>query len=224
MAGAGRQVARARLLDVPAEQPRPPWCCRSIRPRNYSTPTPETRPHASWSCWPRCFGTRPDSPALIVALTIRADRYEPLQIAPQLADLKAGHRGFRDDLARRRQGGAYSRTLEEVSSARTRIEHDFDPEQVRALKASASSDLSVGGPELAALALRAGLVDDCHLFLNPVAVGGGTPALPHGLRPGTGVGRPPTVRQWRGPPALPCPGGRHGAVRTTRPTARPSAR
>jgi len=72
----------------------------------------------------------------------------------------------------------YSRTLEAVSSGRTRIERDFDPEAVRQMRESAESDISVGGPELAAEALRAGLVDEFHLFLNPVVVGGGTRALP----------------------------------------------
>jgi dihydrofolate reductase len=76
----------------------------------------------------------------------------------------------------------YSRTLEAVSSARTRIERDFDPEAVRRLKASAGSDLLVGGADLAGQAIRAGLVDECHLYLVPVVVGGGTPALPDGAR------------------------------------------
>ena len=76
----------------------------------------------------------------------------------------------------------FSRTLEGVSSARTRLERELDPEEVRRLKASATRDLAVGGPELAAQALRAGLVDELHLFLTPVLVGGGTPALPDGLR------------------------------------------
>ena len=74
----------------------------------------------------------------------------------------------------------YSRTLDSVSTPRTRLERDFDPEAVRALKAQ--GDLSVGGAELAAAALRAGLVDDIQLYLNPVVVGGGKPALPDGLR------------------------------------------
>jgi dihydrofolate reductase len=78
----------------------------------------------------------------------------------------------------------YSRTLEEVSSARTRIERDFDPEAVRRMKEQADSDLSVGGPELAAQALRAGLVDECQLFLTPIVVGGGKRALPDGVRAG----------------------------------------
>jgi dihydrofolate reductase len=78
----------------------------------------------------------------------------------------------------------YSRTLESVSSARTRIERDFDPEAVRALKASAERDLTIGGAELAGVALRAGVVDEIQLFLNPVVVGGGKQALPDGVRAG----------------------------------------
>jgi dihydrofolate reductase len=78
----------------------------------------------------------------------------------------------------------FSSSLAAPTSARTRIEREFDPETVRRWKAEASRDLSVGGPELAAAALRAGLVDECHLFLNPVVVGGGTPALPGHLRIG----------------------------------------
>ena len=78
----------------------------------------------------------------------------------------------------------YSRTLAEASTARTRVEGEFDPEAVRRMKASAARDLSVGGPHLAAEAFRAGLVDECHLFLNPVVVGGGNRALPDHLRLG----------------------------------------
>jgi dihydrofolate reductase len=76
----------------------------------------------------------------------------------------------------------FSRTLEAVSSARTRIERDFDPEAVGQMKAQAASDISMGGPGLAAQALKAGLVDECHLFLTPVIVGGGTPSLPSNVR------------------------------------------
>ena len=76
----------------------------------------------------------------------------------------------------------YSRTLAAVSSARTRIERDFDPEAVRQLKASAGRDLSVGGPDLAAQAIRAGLVDEFHLFLTPFVVGGGNQSLPDNVR------------------------------------------
>jgi len=76
----------------------------------------------------------------------------------------------------------YSTTLETAPTGRTRIERDFDPEAVRAMKESATSDISVGGPELAAHAFRAGLVDECHLFLVPVVVGGGKRALSDGVR------------------------------------------
>jgi len=76
----------------------------------------------------------------------------------------------------------YSKTLESPSTARTRIEREFDPEAVRQLKASASTDLSVGGPNLAAQALKAGLVDECHLFVAPIVVGGGKQSLPDHVR------------------------------------------
>jgi dihydrofolate reductase len=72
----------------------------------------------------------------------------------------------------------YSRTLETVTTARTRIEREFDPEAVRRLKETAGSDLGIGGAELAAQAIGAGLVDECHLFLVPVVVGAGRRALP----------------------------------------------
>jgi dihydrofolate reductase len=78
----------------------------------------------------------------------------------------------------------YSTTLETVSTARTRLERRFDPDAVREMKASAERDLSVGGPTLAAHAFRAGLVDECHLFLTPVIVGGGMRALPDHARLG----------------------------------------
>ena len=76
----------------------------------------------------------------------------------------------------------YSRTLESPSTPRTRIEREFDPEAVRQLKASAEADLFVGGPELAAAAIRAGLVDEWHLSLAPVVIGGGKQALPDDVR------------------------------------------
>ena len=72
----------------------------------------------------------------------------------------------------------YSRTLEETATLRTRIESSFDPDAVRELKEREERDLAVGGPELAAEAIRAGLVDEYRLFLAPVVVGGGKRALP----------------------------------------------
>ncbi len=76
----------------------------------------------------------------------------------------------------------YSTTLPEVSTPRTRLERAFDPDAVRRLVAGADRDVGIGGPTLAASALRAGLVEDLHLFLHPVVVGGGTRALPDGVR------------------------------------------
>jgi dihydrofolate reductase len=76
----------------------------------------------------------------------------------------------------------YSRTLDTVSSARTRIERDFDPGAVRQMKAAAERDISVGGAELATLAFKARLVDELQLFLHPIIAGGGKRALPLDLR------------------------------------------
>jgi dihydrofolate reductase len=76
----------------------------------------------------------------------------------------------------------YSRTLTSVSSARTRIEREFDPEAVRRMKAEAEQDLVVGGAELAGQAVAAGVVDELHLYLAPIVVGGGTRFLPDGVR------------------------------------------
>ncbi|MGP4112497.1 dihydrofolate reductase family protein [Streptomyces sp. 4N509B] len=76
----------------------------------------------------------------------------------------------------------YSSTLPEVTTRRTRLERRFDPEEVRRLKESASTDLVIGGPTLAAHAVRAGLVDEYHLYVQPVIVGGGLPYLPQDAR------------------------------------------
>jgi dihydrofolate reductase len=76
----------------------------------------------------------------------------------------------------------YSRTLEKASTARTRIERDFDPDAVRQVKVEAGRDITVGGPELAAQAIKAGLVDEYQLFIVPFVVGGGKRALPDNVR------------------------------------------
>jgi dihydrofolate reductase len=76
----------------------------------------------------------------------------------------------------------YSRSLEAVTTARTRLEREFDPQAVREMKAKATRDISVGGPHLAAEAIKAGLVDEYHLFLTPVLVGDGNQALPANVR------------------------------------------
>jgi dihydrofolate reductase len=76
----------------------------------------------------------------------------------------------------------YSRTLGTVSSTRTRIERDLDPDAVRRLKETTTADITIGGADLAGQALALGLVDECHLFLGPIVVGSGKHALPDGLR------------------------------------------
>ena len=91
---------------------------------------------------------------------------------------------FRDyaEIWRAAEKVVYSRTLQTVSSARTRIERDFDRDAVRQLKQSSGADISIGGAELARRAIGAGLVDECHLFLCPIVVGGGKRALPDNAR------------------------------------------
>ncbi len=78
----------------------------------------------------------------------------------------------------------YSTTLESVSTARTRLERSFDPAAVRQLVDAADREVGIGGPTLAAAALREGIVDEVSVFVVPVVVGGGTPWLPTGLRLG----------------------------------------
>jgi dihydrofolate reductase len=103
------------------------------------------------------------------------------ETAHTLADQPAVERDFAE-IWQAADKIVYSKTLETVSSARTRIERDFDPEAVRQMKASADSDISVGGPDLAAQAIKAGLVDELHLFLSPIAVGGGKRSLPDNVQ------------------------------------------
>lgn len=76
----------------------------------------------------------------------------------------------------------YSKKLKTVSSASTRIERDFDPKAVRKIKAQSGRNIIVGGPDLAAQAIKAGLVDEYHLFLAPIIVGGGKQSLPNNVR------------------------------------------
>ncbi len=76
----------------------------------------------------------------------------------------------------------YSRTMPTVATARTLLERSFDPADVRRLKQSSTSDLSIGGADLAGQALAAGLVDECQVFLGPIAIGGGKPVFPLGVR------------------------------------------
>jgi dihydrofolate reductase len=91
---------------------------------------------------------------------------------------------FRDyaEIWRAAEKIVYSRTLPTASSARTRVEREFDRDAVRRLKQSSVADIAIGGAELAGHAIGAGLVDECHLFLCPVLVGAGKRALPSDVR------------------------------------------
>ena len=100
---------------------------------------------------------------------------------PTLADRSSLMRDFAE-IWQAADKVVYSKTLEAVSTARTRIERDFDPEAVRQMKALPRRDLIVGGPELAAQAFKAGLVDELHLFVAPMVVGGGKRSLPNDVR------------------------------------------
>jgi dihydrofolate reductase len=103
----------------------------------------------------------------------------------EAAPTAAGRRPASLDFARIWQAAdkvVYSKTLEAVSTTRTRVEREFDPEAVRLMKARAERDLTVGGAGLAAEAIRARLVDELHLFVTPIVVGGGTHWLPRNAR------------------------------------------
>jgi dihydrofolate reductase len=96
-------------------------------------------------------------------------------------DVIPGLKPFMRDFARIWQGArkiVYSKSLETVATSKTRLERAFDPQAVRDLKAQSHHDVSVGGPTLAAQAIRAGLVDEYHLFVAPAIRGGGQRVLP----------------------------------------------
>jgi dihydrofolate reductase len=100
---------------------------------------------------------------------------------PTLAEQSSVMRDFAE-IWRAADKIVYSKTLETASSARTRIERDFYPDTVRRMKAQAERDISVGGPDLATQALKTGLVDECHVFVTPIVVGGGKRSLPNDVR------------------------------------------
>lgn len=103
----------------------------------------------------------------------------------ETADTVPGQPPLMVDFARIWQAAdkvVYSRTLDQAPTARTRIERDFDPGAIRKLKDQADRDITVGGPGLAACAIRAGLVNDYHLVISPIVLGGGKPSLPRDVR------------------------------------------
>lgn len=112
-------------------------------------------------------------------------RMYEVMVAWESADTFADGRPVMQDFAQIWQAAdkiVYSTTLAAVASARTRIEREFDPDAVRQMKAAAGRDITVGGPDLAAQAIGAGLVDECHLFVSPIVVGGGKQSLPDNVR------------------------------------------
>lgn len=110
--------------------------------------------------------------------------YEMMTVWETDPNLAAGPPPYRDfaQIWQAADKIVYSRTLSGVATRKTRLERDFDPEAVRQLKAAAKQDFLIGGPGLAIHAFRAGLVDELQLFLTPVLVGSGKPALPGGVR------------------------------------------
>jgi dihydrofolate reductase len=107
--------------------------------------------------------------------------YETMVAWETIADQQPHIRDYAD-IWRAAEKIVFSRSLESVSSAKTRIEREFEPEAVRKLKETAGTDLSIGGADLAGQAIEAGLVDEYHLFLVPVLVGGGKRAFPDGVQ------------------------------------------
>ena len=110
--------------------------------------------------------------------------YETM-IGWETADTRADQPSYMQDFTqiwRAADKIVYSTTLDSAATARTRIEREFDPDAVRQMKAQGERDITIGGPGLATHAFRAGLVDECHLFVAPVVVGGGKRHLPEGIR------------------------------------------
>jgi dihydrofolate reductase len=99
------------------------------------------------------------------------------ETAQALADQPPCYRAF-TELWKAAEKIVYSKTLEAVSSAKTRLEREFDPRAIHEMKDALERDISVGGHDLAAQAFKAGLVDECQLFLVPIVVGGGKSSLP----------------------------------------------
>jgi dihydrofolate reductase len=110
--------------------------------------------------------------------------YETLVYWETAGDQPDASEGSRDfaEIWRAADKIVYSKSLDAVSSAKTKIERQFDPDLIRDMKDDCQRDLSVGGPNLAAQAFRAGLVDECQLFLLPISVGSGKSALPRNVR------------------------------------------
>lgn len=135
---------------------------------------PDERVHAFWNDWERTIGT-----------SLYGRRmYETMRVWERddwLADQPTVVREYAA-IWRDTDKVVYSSTLTEITTARTRIERQLDPDAVRRLKETSTANLSIGGAAIGAEAFRHGLVDECLLLIYPVVVGGGKPALPRGIR------------------------------------------
>ena len=101
--------------------------------------------------------------------------------APSIEEYPRGMRDFAR-VWQKAEKIVFSRTLKAATTHNTRVEREFDPQAIAKLKHESAHDIDIGGAELASLAFDAGLIDECHLFFNPVIVGGGKPAFRAGLR------------------------------------------
>ena len=141
---------------------------------NFDFTTPDEEVHTFWNEIEHRCGTHLLGRRMYETLSYWEDPPDLDQAAPYIQDFAAAWRDT-DKIV-------YSRTLETAPTARTRLEREFDPEAVRRLKAEADRDLIIGGPGLAAEALRAGLVDQLDQVIAPVVIGGGKNWLPSGIR------------------------------------------
>ena len=111
-------------------------------------------------------------------------RMYKIMVAWETMDLDGEPAVVRDyaEIWRRANKIVYSKTLDKPSSVRTKIQRDFDPAAIQQMKTTSPTDISIGGPHVAALAIKAGLIDEFHVILAPVVIGGGTAAFPDGAR------------------------------------------
>ena len=141
---------------------------------SFSWSVPDEEVHAFWNEHERHIGTSPYGRRMYETMRVwESDDW--LTSEPAVVREYAG-------IWREAHKVVYSTTLTDVSTARTTVERQFEPEAVRRLQDSADMDVSIGGAVIAAEAFRHGLVDECVLLLCPVLVGGGKPALPRGVR------------------------------------------
>jgi len=139
---------------------------------DWSEPDPAV--HTFWNDYQRNLGTYLFGRRMYETMAVWETMLDTPGQPPEIRDFAEGWKAV-DKVV-------FSRTLESVSTARTRIEREFDPAAIRELKAAASADLAIEGPNIAAQAIKAGLVDEYLVMVSPVIVGGGKPWLPPDVR------------------------------------------